>query len=630
MDRLPAELIQGILMHADIDKDLLQFNLACHKFAVAVQDTTFALQHIRRRFQLSQEWMTICKQLNKTAVSRGLDPAEKRVWRQVWTRLASLSKQLREHPGQLPFAYKAALFVLASQANMLPLFQFSAHTRLRIVQSINSAHPIDWNTAVIFLASECNMLALNYVISNHLRNISDKAIVLAIEDAAVEGKMEALSLLLACPTSDPEPLSLDEALNQAVLGFKLDCIEAILKDPSKRVTCTGRDAALEQAVTFSDLPMSILLVQYGVSFDCLANALYIAPQLMHQILEQPGLDPSYLNYVLLLESMYTTDSSASRQLLNEERVTITMNDYGPVRKALEWRRTEHLLLFLEVAELKSDTEPFRIIREYLNQNETPAHFRECLLEAMEAIKRKPPGFCAEESIQVSGCYDSSIDCALLYDNKLRDIKVAKKRLPVSRVGMRKSFLRTQAQAGRLAPMDTLPTEVLHSILVYTDIDKDLHQLGLVCRKFGAAVQETTFALEHIRRQFQLPRDGMERLAKLNEMVFSPGLDDADILFHIHFPDDTTLRIVQSINSAHPVNWNTAVTFMATAESISALDYVINNHLHAIGDMAIVSAIEAAAPFGQIDALLLLLTCPPAAVTRRSIKGSGIFIRSAMR
>ncbi|KAJ3378226.1 hypothetical protein HDU80_002939, partial [Chytriomyces hyalinus] len=355
----------------------------------------------------------------------------------------------------------------------------------------------------------------------------DTAIVTAIEEAAVGGQMEALSLLLSCSSSDPQPLSLDGALNQAVLAFKLDCIEAILNDRFKRVTCAGRDSALEQSVVFSDLPMSTLLVQYGVSFDCLTSVLYIAPQFVHQMLEQPGVDPGYLSYVLLLESMYKSDCNASRQILNEGGITIMVNNYAPVRKALEWRRTDHLLLFLEVAKRKSDTEPFKIVQKYLDQNETPDRFREPLLAGIEAIKSK---------------------FAML-------------------------------------------NEILHAP------DLDAADMS-VWRQHG----------DQLRKMWEQLRDPRE-LPFAYKLALFVLASQVDKLSNIDFTAETTLRIIQSIGSAHPVNWDNAAIFLATADNVPGLDYVISNHVRVISNTAIVTAIEEAASLGRTEALLLLLACP---------------------
>ncbi|KAJ3399613.1 hypothetical protein HDU80_007754 [Chytriomyces hyalinus] len=214
MATLPVEVIQAILMHADIDKDLLQFGLVCRKFAATVQDTTLALEHIRRRFLLSREGIRRFTKLDAMVRSPGLDAADMSIWRHHQGQLFTLNDQieLSAVSGDLPFAYKAALFVLASQVDQWYNIVFPADITLRIVQSIGSAHPIDWDTTVIFLATASNESALDYIITNHLRVISNTAIVTAIEAAVSLGQTVALSQLLACPSSDPEPLSLDAAL----------------------------------------------------------------------------------------------------------------------------------------------------------------------------------------------------------------------------------------------------------------------------------------------------------------------------------------------------------------------------------------------------------------------------------
>ncbi|KAJ3251943.1 NADPH-dependent diflavin oxidoreductase 1 [Chytriomyces hyalinus] len=381
--RLPIEVIQAILLHADIDKDLLQFSHVCRKVAAAVRDSTHAFHHIRQRFQLSREGVQ-CDMLGEMVFSRDMDAADKTTWTHQTVQLHKLRDQLQE-PDQLPFAYKVALFVLASQVDELSFVHFSADTTLRVVQSMDdSAHPINWGHAVIFLAKANNIPALDYVISNHLPNVSNMAIETAIEATAAHGHTEALLLLLACPRIDPEPISLNGALMRAVNTSQLHCVDILLNDPQQRVTCEGLESTLEQSVENKNLPISALLIQHGVVFNCLTSLLSRALSAL-LLWEQPGVDRNYLDNVLLLESVLYSDCSASRQLLDEERVRITTDDYEPVRMALEWWRTNHVLLFLEVAEQKSDMEPFRIVQAFLDQNETPADFRGPLLERIEAI-----------------------------------------------------------------------------------------------------------------------------------------------------------------------------------------------------------------------------------------------------
>ncbi|KAJ3238199.1 hypothetical protein HDU78_003632 [Chytriomyces hyalinus] len=384
MDGLPLELIQAILMHIDIDEDLLQFSLVCRKFAAAVQDTTFALEHIRRRFQLSKDGMARFTKMSRPFFSPGLNDADTIIMQHHGDQLCMLWGQI-QNAGQLPFAYNVALFVLASQVDRLFRLHFTDETTLRIVQSIDLANPINWDITVSFLAGISNVPALEYVINNHLLAISNTAIVKAIEDASVRRQTEALLLLLACPSSDSEPLSLDGALSYASTQ---QCAEAILNDPLKRVTCAGVEAALKKSVANKNLQLSMLLLQHGVSFTCLPSLLSTAPRFVHKLLKQPGIDPSYLAYLLFVESVYKSDCSAPRRLLNEGRFTIEMGDYAPVRMALRWGRTEHVFLFLEEAKRKSDTEPFKIVQEYADQNITIASIREQLLGGMEAIKIK--------------------------------------------------------------------------------------------------------------------------------------------------------------------------------------------------------------------------------------------------
>ncbi|KAJ3235197.1 hypothetical protein HDU81_000716 [Chytriomyces hyalinus] len=171
------------------------------------------------------------------------------------------------------------------------------------------------------------------------------------------------------------PELLEMAWTDAVYASHLQCLEALLNDPFKRITALALKA---------NLPMAVLLVQRGVLLDFSEAA--FESEFLRQLLRQPGVDPSYLSYVLLLDSIYKYQwgCSTARHLLTTGRVTITMNNYAPVRIALGVRNTEHVLLFLQFAD---DEEPFRIVQDDLDMLDTPADFRDPLMEGIVAIRQ---------------------------------------------------------------------------------------------------------------------------------------------------------------------------------------------------------------------------------------------------
>ncbi|KAI8819059.1 hypothetical protein BJ741DRAFT_585201, partial [Chytriomyces cf. hyalinus JEL632] len=136
MDRLPVELIQAILMHTDVDEDLLKIGLVC--------------QHIRRRFQLSRYGILNLNKLNEMVHLPGLDAVAMRSWGCYQDERFRWWEQVPDH---LPFAYKVALFVLASQANELFHMHLPPVATLRIAQSIDAAHAVNWENVIIFLAT---------------------------------------------------------------------------------------------------------------------------------------------------------------------------------------------------------------------------------------------------------------------------------------------------------------------------------------------------------------------------------------------------------------------------------------------------------------------------------------------
>ncbi|KAI8833809.1 hypothetical protein BJ741DRAFT_689801 [Chytriomyces cf. hyalinus JEL632] len=110
--------------------------------------------------------------------------------------------------------------------------------------------------------------------------------------------------------------------------------------------------------------MSMLLVKHGVSFTCLPSVLSPAPHFVHKLLKQPGIDPSYLAYVLFVESVWD----------------------GRLRVCTHGLEVGEDGLFLEEAKRKNDTEPFKIVEEHVDQKVALTRIRDELLGGMEAIK----------------------------------------------------------------------------------------------------------------------------------------------------------------------------------------------------------------------------------------------------
>ncbi|KAJ3405186.1 hypothetical protein HDU80_001804 [Chytriomyces hyalinus] len=157
MDKLPVEVLRSILMRAEIDGGLAQFAGACRKFAL-VLDATFALAHLRHRFQLPTDGMARFIELGKGP--HGAKSEKDLSWLSTQFKLL---ENLRNHVRSdtpLPFAYQLALFILGSQVGMLGLYPHSADTILRIVQSshstssTNAVNAINWDFALKFLVDK--------------------------------------------------------------------------------------------------------------------------------------------------------------------------------------------------------------------------------------------------------------------------------------------------------------------------------------------------------------------------------------------------------------------------------------------------------------------------------------------
>ncbi|KAI8837941.1 hypothetical protein BJ741DRAFT_602359 [Chytriomyces cf. hyalinus JEL632] len=396
MDSLPIELLQAILLYMDIDGDLVQFTGVCRKFALLLgKDVTFALAHIAHRFQLSKDGMKRFLQLNGDAYGRRsitVNAPDCMLWQRTWNHLKELWRHL-EMKDPLPFAYKTALFIMASEVNVFKLYPFPAATTLRVVRSLEPIHTIDWKRALKFLAESNQTAAFDYALSNRLFGDDRKPLLSALEGACFKGRLDVVSLLLAYPTGNLGPLILDEPLLAAVEGNQLQCAQAILNDPIHGVTRDGRDAAFDESVSSIygvNVPMFFLLVEHGVSSRSLnkglEGALRKRRDFMSLFLQQPGIDPSYEDNGLVYESVYNDTCTLTKLLLADERVAGTVRYTSLARRALSRKSTAHVLLCLEVVEEPKKRKIVQIVETYLDTHETPADFEQSLRAAIQAIK----------------------------------------------------------------------------------------------------------------------------------------------------------------------------------------------------------------------------------------------------
>ncbi|KAJ3406997.1 hypothetical protein HDU80_009946 [Chytriomyces hyalinus] len=271
---------------------------------------------------------------------------------------------------------------------------YPADRTLRIVQSLDSDHKINWVNAFNYFGRKSHTFTLDYVISNRLFGASHAPILAALAGASFMGRAELVSWLITCQTGVEDPLPLDDALLSATEGGQLPCVQALLNDPLGRVTLQGRDNALEISVSKEYLPISALLIQHGVSPNVLNFALdrdcglqedleyrlgFIGQpeDFTERLLLEPGVDPSYQDNALLVESVGNYSCNLTRLLLNDARVSLASNDYRAVRMALDLSKVDAVELFLEVAETANDLEPLRIVEEYLGRS-VPTDFTHAL------------------------------------------------------------------------------------------------------------------------------------------------------------------------------------------------------------------------------------------------------------
>ncbi|KAJ3247665.1 hypothetical protein HDU78_003471 [Chytriomyces hyalinus] len=398
MDNLPIELLQAILLHTGIDGDLVQLAGVCRKFASLLdKDVTFALAHILHRFQLSKDGMKRFLQLNADVHGwrpKTVNGPDRMLWQHTWNQLKELCRHL-EKKDPLPFAYKTALFIMASEVNLFnafKLYPFPAATTLRVVRSLEPIHTVNWEAALTYLVESNQIAAVDYALSNRLFGDDSKPILSALEGACFKGRVDILSLLLAYPTGNMDPLILDKPLFAAVEGFQLQCAQVILNDPLHRVTRYGRDNALEESVSSIygvNIPMFFLLVEHGVSPDALNKALEHAiwkqRDFVSLFLQQPGIDPTYENNALVYESVRNNTCTLTKLLLADERVAGTVRYNTLVRRALYKRSADHVLLCLEMAGKTKQQMIVQMVERYLDSHETPVDFEQSLRAAMQAI-----------------------------------------------------------------------------------------------------------------------------------------------------------------------------------------------------------------------------------------------------
>ncbi|KAJ3232692.1 hypothetical protein HDU81_002794 [Chytriomyces hyalinus] len=390
IEALPIEVMQDIVLYAEVDSNLVKFERVCRKFAQTL-DVSFALAHIRHRFKLPNDGMKRYAHLFQTRFNAALDPKD-RLWLSTEAKRLDTVEDYFRHHLQLPLAYKAALFTLASQAMTFRLYQYNADTTLRIVQSLGfSATLVDWDYAMRYFVQWNNIPALEYVIANRTFGSSNWPLLFAFASAlhaARPDRSDIVSLLMACPCGEGNPLSLDEPLKWAVRRDKLNCIKTILNDPLQRLTLAGKDDALHTCAVKDYTTAAALLVEHGVSPKGLNRAINQAviqqsARIVNLLLLQPGLFFNAENDTCLEKCVILDRYSIARILLADKRVSIASNDYAAVRAALRLKTTHILALFLDAAERTNDLEAVRIVQLYLD--ETAWELPQTLCDKMEKM-----------------------------------------------------------------------------------------------------------------------------------------------------------------------------------------------------------------------------------------------------
>ncbi|KAJ3405844.1 hypothetical protein HDU80_000676 [Chytriomyces hyalinus] len=290
MDKLPAEIIRAILIHTDIDGDLIELARVCRTFALILdKDITFASAHIRHRFQLPEDQTEVFPQFRR--------PGDHR-----WKNLVKLFGHVKDQAqDEFPFAYKAALFLLVSQTAAYGLYRCTEETSLRIVESLemNPTNFIHWENAINLFVVKNHVRPIEHVIRNRSHGANFKPLLKSLVSACDTGRADIVTLLLEFPSiHDSVPISLADALNIAAHRNHMSCIEALLNDPFHRITRQDRDIALQRSINNNSLLASTLLIQRGVSIDALRDGLEHAvaagsTELVSLLLLEPGLNQSY-------------------------------------------------------------------------------------------------------------------------------------------------------------------------------------------------------------------------------------------------------------------------------------------------------------------------------------------------
>ncbi|KAJ3246259.1 hypothetical protein HDU78_007528 [Chytriomyces hyalinus] len=356
MDKLPVEVVQAILMHADMDAGLNELARVCRKFArILCRDVGFALAHVCLRFEQRPFEGELQDRLTSARI---------------------LQMRLKKR-SSLPFAYKAALFTIATRAGSSRLIEnmCSVDTLLCIVQSLCTDHMdlVDWQAAILFFAETGDTATLDYVISNCAHLLDNHSLEKALTRACASRQLGVVSLLMTSCLSDQ--MSLDGSLTQAAWQGSLPYVQTLLNDPLQRITLSGRGQALAQSVYGENLAIAELLMERGVSVDALNYALLCAVRhesrkFLILFLDQPGIDPSFNNNACLLASVHNGDYYSTLMLIGDERVSIASNDYNVVRVALRKGLNNHVQFFLAVGQDLNDPVPANIVAEFLEQ--TPA------------------------------------------------------------------------------------------------------------------------------------------------------------------------------------------------------------------------------------------------------------------
>ncbi|KAJ3238128.1 hypothetical protein HDU78_003659 [Chytriomyces hyalinus] len=198
MDKLLLEVLHAILIRTETDGDLIQLALICRKFVTILDgDITFALAHFQRRFQLPKDWAERYFDLASDMVKGALDAHDQIVWDHLDAQLNNLGVQAEQRDNP-PFAYQAALFVMASQIMQFGMASYPADRTLRIVRLLDSDHPIHWENAFKYFARWNHVSTIDYVITNQLFGTSNAPLLAGLNMACFVGHAEIVSRIITC------------------------------------------------------------------------------------------------------------------------------------------------------------------------------------------------------------------------------------------------------------------------------------------------------------------------------------------------------------------------------------------------------------------------------------------------